>query len=385
MLLLGGELARLRLRSGLALIAQAEGVIRIARTLAAAVGREARLRPMILARRRTRRPSLNCGMDLGVGRRRRRAGMVLGVAVGLDRGAPQDRGGGRVAEHLRGARGLGFAAIALVVPVALVLGPILLVIGGPLRRGLLLLGPSGLFGGDTILARLPIGGGHRHVLVLLRGLVDGPGAGQVAAGQGGLALGHAPRQGVALMVIDHHQRAVVETVAVVGVADQERIVGARLVIIVAVAAAHGLDHLLPAVIAAPDPGAVAVIVEGVVRRRLAHAVAEVGGLLDIGVVAASRRLGHGGGRRRRQLADRWGVDDRRRGGVSQGHGGGGRGRLVGGLGGAVAAGDGQAGAQERPAGGAAKETGGFHGWSMSPVKIWVMSASCAQHNVTRRR
>ncbi len=181
------------------------------------------------------------------------------------------------------AGGLGGPAEALGGEVHLLGAQMLLVIGAP--GGLMALQPppTAEVGSDLAAPRGPAGQGHR-LLAAARRAEHRLGAGQLASGQRraqGEVLG---RQERAVTVVDRHQVAVGEGVAVVRIGDQERIVLARLVVIVAGAIGQKLHHADEAVVGAPHPRhLVARIVEAVVWRRVGEGVVQEIGAVEVGI------------------------------------------------------------------------------------------------------
>ncbi len=163
-----------------------------------------------------------------------------------------------------------------------------------------------------------------------RRAVEPAGAGQIAGGAVGrlAVVVHQPAVGA----IDHRQAATVVAIGVAGVADQEGLVRAGVVIIDSGAVRSLLDHPVLAAVRAPDPWADAFIVDGVVRRAVGEGLAQVVGAIDIAVALArgdrdglDRRGGGEGGdirrgdqRRRRALGQRKAGDWRAGGGRGRG-------------------------------------------------------------------
>src|SRR5206468_1543569 len=139
-------------------------------------------------------------------------------------------------------------------------------------------------------------------------------AGKVAAGEVRAAIDLVGTQHAAVVAVDDHQRAVVVAVAIIRVANVERLVGAGPVVVGALAGGQPLDHPVGVVVAGPDPGLHAAVVEAVVRRRLAEGIAHGPGAVGIGIALAPvedagdarRRRGRKGARRRSIGAGRGG-------------------------------------------------------------------------------
>src|SRR5262249_22505593 len=153
------------------------------------------------------------------------------------------------------------------------------VVVAPVGIGVLRGRPLFAFGLDLALTPAPVLLRHGLPFALGGGGVDGAGAGEVAAGEPGALVALVVGQHAAVAAVDRHQHAAVVAVAVALVADQVRLVGARLVVVVAVGAVRQrLGDAHRAVVALPDPRPLAVlVVEGVVRGRIAEAGVHLAG------------------------------------------------------------------------------------------------------------
>src|SRR5215469_2615795 len=96
---------------------------------------------------------------------------------------------------------------------------------------------------------------------------------QVASGPIGVAVHLVAPEPPPVAVIDDDQDSAIVAVAVVALAHEVRLVLARLIVVVAVAApGHRLDDAPRLIAALPDPRTLAaLVVEGVVRRRVTQA------------------------------------------------------------------------------------------------------------------
>ena len=174
---------------------------------------------------------------------------------------------------------------------AALVGCIALAIGLPVGHALASLAPVGARRCDHRATCRPLRRRHAAPLALPRGDAQGPCAGIIAGCGLGLALRLDRVEISALAVIDAGDPPVAIAVTVIGIAHEIRVVGARLVIIIAIAVIDGLG--IGEVIAArlPDPGLDAVIVEGIIGRRIADRVADPVGPVDPGIPIVIRRLG----------------------------------------------------------------------------------------------
>ena len=126
----------------------------------------------------------------------------------------------------------------------------------------------------------------------------------------------APRLGrreiIAAAIIDGRDPAVAIAIAVIGIAHEIRIVGAGLVIIIAIAVVDRLR--IGQVIAAgfPDPGLDTVIIEIIIGRRVADRVADPVGPVDPRITIVIGRFGIAKRSSGRQGGCAGGVTDRRR-------------------------------------------------------------------------
>ena len=257
---------------------------------------------------------------------RRLLSVSLATLQGDDGGLGEPRGRLSVVGLGSVAGRFSFAAIALGVPLGVLVLIVLGVVGAPSVVLVLRRRPLVAFSVQSLAPGPPIGGRDGLALLTLGGFIDRPRPGQVAARQIGPLFDILVRQRPAVAVIDHHEFAALVPVAVVGVTNQERLIVTGPIIIVAIAAGARFDHLFVLVVGDPDPRANAVIVEGVVRRRVGEGVAHRIAAIGKGVaVAGLSQPSHPHRRRGWQGVGGWRVHQRRRQRVGrQGHGGGGR-------------------------------------------------------------
>ena len=159
---------------------------------------------------------------------------------------------------------------------------------------------------------LPVGGIGRLASLVLRGAIQVFGAPIITC----RVIGALPRQAVldqgTRRRIDPHQCAIVIGVGVIRIFDQEGRIGARLVIIITRALGQPFDHAIGAVIGAPDPRSLTVIIDRIIGRRVAEGVGHVIGIGQIAITLARRTISHPRrGRRRRQRGCRWRITGRR--------------------------------------------------------------------------
>ena len=240
----------------------------------------------------------------------------------------------------RGRTGLLGAGLGFLLDLAIAVGGLVVVdgdgedhrlgraarlFGGELRLFLLLVGgmvvapfavvllvavPALLLGLILAAALDPVRLGDGLTLALRAG-VEFPAPGVEAAGVVAALFEVAFRQGVAAAVVDHDQFAPVVAVGILRITDQVGIVRTRFIIVVAVAAARqGLGHPHGAVIGAPDPGLGALIVESIVRRRVAERLVLRIGVVGEGVIVGAVGQVSDGDRRggRQSRGDRRGRD-----------------------------------------------------------------------------
>ena len=251
------------------------------------------------------------------------------VRLGLLGRLPMALGVRLVVFSLSNTGGLGLAAISLLIPARLVLRVMLGVIVAPIRNLVSASRPLIAFGGQGVTAGPPVGAGDRLALLALRRRIDFTGASKIAARHVGPLINILRRHRSPTAVIDHYKQPILVAVAIVIVADQIGIVRTRLVIIITVTVGRRLDHAHRVVITPPDPGANAVVIDGVVRRGVAerpvHRITLVGVGIGLACPRQSRDSCPGGGR---QLVGARGSVHRPRD-IRQLDGGKGRGRLSG--------------------------------------------------------
>lgn len=238
------------------------------------------------------------------------AGLVLGLDLLLARLAiePAARlglraralwgGGGR--DDRRQARRVGLALRAFLVEGDLSLlrprlGAALVAPATPVVVALLLGRPLALRRQDHVAVLAPVGSVGGLPLLVQRGVVQAPGAIEVARRIVDLRRAIV-RVGPAIAVVDLDQFAVVVGVGIVGVADQEGIVAVSPVEVLPDAIGRLLDHAVFAASGTPYPGALALIVDGVVGWAVGEGVTQLVGGVDIAVDRA----------RPRGAAKRWG-------------------------------------------------------------------------------
>ena len=182
-----------------------------------------------------------------------------------------------------GAAGFLLAAPAFVLEVvalaafhALAVGAPLGLLAGGLFDSALLGLIAGLAGVPTVVFDPPTACGAALAKVT--------GAPQVAAGPAGARADEVDGHDPAVGVVDDHQDAVVEAVAVAFDADVERLVVVGTVVVVAVAVvADGLDVAVVAVLGFPTPGLAVFVVVAVVGRSVLEGVVQSLGALGVGV------------------------------------------------------------------------------------------------------
>ena len=223
------------------------------------------------------------GLTPGRGGRRRRIGRRRPHAAAPGPGVDHRHHAGRVGDAHRplAIPGGGLFSLVLLPPVA----------PCGLAR---LIRPPGLLLGDDFGAPLAPGLGiGRLALLMHRRVVERPGAGQIAGGAVGCVGVVAGRP--AVDIIDHRQSVLVVAVGVLRIADQEGPIRSGLEIVAAIPVGRRLDHPVLAIVGAPDPGAHALVVDGVVRWAVGEGLAERIGAVDVTITLR---------RRRRDVADR---------------------------------------------------------------------------------
>ena len=144
-----------------------------------------------------------------------------------------------------------FAARAFCIPVCLILGCMRRVIGAPGILLVLLRLPLGAFIRQRSLLRRPIGGIDGPPLALRRCIIKRRGPRQNAPRIVVAPIQILVRQQPAILVIHRHQFAIGKAIGILRIAHQVRLIGARLVIIIAIAARNRLRQPCRAVGAAP--------------------------------------------------------------------------------------------------------------------------------------
>ena len=188
-----------------------------------------------------------------------------------------------------GGCGIGSSTIALGLPLAAIV--LIGVIGGlpcgVARPGLIPGLPTLDLGTLTL---LPFGGICGLATLVLRSAVECPGTVEIARRGIGAPAGIDIVEQGTVGPVDTDQLAAVIGIAAIGIADIERLVGARLVVIVALASGQALDDAIGTVVGAPHPRSCALIVDGVVGGRVAERRADSIGAVGI-AVAFGARLG----------------------------------------------------------------------------------------------
>jgi hypothetical protein len=228
----------------------------------------------------------------------------------------QDRSAGRSTRADRG--GISRPTVAFGLPFLTLLLLVGVVPRLPLGIARTLGLPLLLLGEDGVAARLPIGGISCLPLLVLRCLVERTGAIQITRGRIGALLRIAVIERHAVGPVDTDQRAVVIGIAAFGIGHIERLIGARLVIIITLALRQLLDHAIGSAVRTPDPRTRAVIVDRVIGRALTESAIHRIGAVDI-IIAVIPWLGGDADRFRRGGQGR--RYRRRCGGRSRGRGG----------------------------------------------------------------
>lgn len=170
------------------------------------------------------------------------------------------------------------------------LGGMALTIGLPVGLALARLAPVGACRSDHRAACRPLRRGYAAPLALPRCDTQRPRAGIIAGSCVGLALRLGRGQIAAPPVIDAGDPPVAIAIAVIGIAHEIGVIGARLVIIIAIAVVDRLGIGQVIVAGLPDPGLDAVIVETIIRRRIADRIADPVGPVDPGIAIVIGRL-----------------------------------------------------------------------------------------------
>ncbi len=229
------------------------------------------------------------------------------------------RGGRRNDRSQAGGIGLALRAFLVEGDLALLplrLGAALVAPAAPVVVALLLGRPLALRRQDHVAVVAPVGGVGGLPLLVQRRVVQAPRAVQVAGRIVDLRRAIV-RIGAARAVVDLDQLAVVVGVRIVGVADQERIVAVPPIEVLPDAIGRLLDHAVFAAAGAPDPGALAFIVDRVVRRAVGEGVTQFVGRVHIAVDRARRPRDATQRRGRRQLVGGGRHDLGRRRGLRQ--------------------------------------------------------------------
>ena len=227
--------------------------------------------------------------------------LAAGARLELRPFAARRQGRGR--DQRRGAARVGLPLRPLLLPqglllLRLALGPFV-VFATPVGVALLFDGPLLLLRENRVAARAPLAGVGRLALLVQGGVVEAPRTEQVLGGDLRFRS-RVVRIGPAVAVVDLDQFAVVVGVGIAAVANQERIVAVAAVEVLALAVRGPLHHPVFAAAGTPDVGPLAVVVDGVVGRAVGEGVAQLIGVVHIGVDRPLRARGPRQRRDRRQ-------------------------------------------------------------------------------------
>ena len=147
--------------------------------------------------------------------------------------------------------------------------------------------PAVLLGDDILAAFGPDGCGDAIAVgAATHGVKLRPTA-EIAVRGAALAISAVAAQHSPIAVVDHHQTVAAIAVGIERVANEERALGARFVIVVAIAAAHRLGIAVIAIVGAPAPRLGIVVLEGVIGRRATQRAADQRGDGEPGIAVAA--------------------------------------------------------------------------------------------------
>ena len=214
---------------------------------------------------------------------------ITGIVDAIARAAiivPCQRHSGRASSDGDG-RGIGRAAAAFLIPVAVI--TILMRIVPRLPFGI---ARTRRFPGSALLdrpfaLRLPIGGIGRLPSVVLCRPVQRLGSLEITRCRIGTLAGIAIVEWHTVWPINPDEFAPIIGVAAFRIGDVERLLGARLIIIVALALWELFDNAVATIVGTPHPWPRALIVDGVIRgcvaKGLAHGKGAIGVAIAIGI------------------------------------------------------------------------------------------------------
>src|SRR5690348_10696542 len=185
---------------------------------------------------------------------------------------PRSGGGSACSAGKSDGRGISSALFLLLSPLLLLLGDMGVMPCPPRGIACLFLAPHLVSSPKIVAPARPFARISGLALLILRSAVELPGPIQVARCFVRPAGGECVGQLRPVRTIDARQPRIVVRIAVIRILDEEGIILPRLVIIVAFAARQPFDDAIRAVPGPPDPGPGALVIDGVVGRRVGESL-----------------------------------------------------------------------------------------------------------------